>query len=135
VQGEFYSLERGTFARLTDGLIKNGIIFGLNWTCGGNVDLDVGVIATDAQKNKIAVCNTFNKEKINGVRISTDDLTGAGGDTEDNENVRIQLCDVDSKIKMLYIVVNIYTERTQFSDVSNAHIIMSEAGTKFGTAN
>ena len=95
------------------------VIIGLGWDCEGSIDLDASIVPLDANKNEHDIVY-FGNQTGKGIQHSGDNTTGDGDG--DDELIRIDFDQVDSKSVELYVVVNIYTSWAKFSDVSNAYM-------------
>ena len=106
----------GTFAPLR--------MIGLRWTPsqipGKKFDLDLHVWLLDVDtKTVLSHCYYGNKTSSDGaIKLSGDDLTGDGDESEDDEQMFVDLTKVDKKVDAIFIGVQIFTGQT-FAQVSN----------------
>ena len=97
---------------------------GLRWTPsvapGQKFDLDLHVWLLDIDtKQVVSHCFYGNKTSSDGsIKLSGDDLTGDGDESEDDEQMSIDLVKVDRRIDAIFVGVQIFTGQT-FGQVSN----------------
>jgi stress response protein SCP2 len=102
---------------------------GLGWTdtVDANLDLDGSVVMVDDKKNRVNVVYYGNKTE-NGIQQMGDNKTGQGDG--DDEVIKINLREVDAKIRELYITVNVYSGGS-FADLHDSSVrLLSSSGTE-----
>lgn len=93
------------------------IDIGLGWDT--NCDLDAYAILRDSEGTEV---NTvyFGNKSVKGVRLSGDNLTGAGDG--DDEIIYLDLAKIDTRVKIISVYANIFSPGKYFKDVKGSYI-------------
>jgi stress response protein SCP2 len=124
-----FNMNKNEICELPSDLFVSGedLFVGLGWdtTC----DLDAGIIITDkdamADAHAINIVNYRDKTFGKAVIHNGDNRTGAG--SGDDERVDIDLDYIPEQVKVLWVVVNIYTSGFTFQNVKGAYIRLCAA--------
>lgn len=84
----------------------------------GEVDLDVSAVLLDTGAREIG-CVFFGNQETQGIRHSGDNLTGQGDG--DDETISMDFGSISKQVQQIFLVVNIYTRGTTFSQVANPY--------------
>lgn len=90
---------------------------GLGWDT--HCDLDAYAILRDTRGEELNTVYYGNKS-VKGVRLSGDNLTGAGDG--DDEIIYLDISKIDSRVKTISIYVNVYSSARCFGDVKGSYV-------------
>merc|ERR1740120_82239 len=111
-----FAMEKGSVLDLPSNLAS--ITVGLGWDVDdGECDLDVSAVLMDAHGRDLeAVFFGRLESKQHGIRHTGDNLTGEGDG--DDEQIVVNLDRIGSAVQQVVFVVNIYTQRRNFTQVA-----------------